>query len=145
VIRRHPGALDSCAMSAYSSEPRRGEGWAGFAAIIFLILGIMNAVDGVAALANDDYFRADELLFGDLSMWGIIFLVIGAAQLLTGLLILRGNMLGALLGITLAAVNAVIALMSVGAYPVWSLVILALDGVVIYALTVYGDAFRTAH
>jgi hypothetical protein len=64
---------------------------------------------------------------------------------LTGLLILRGNMLGALLGITLAAVNAVIALMSVGAYPVWSLVILALDGVVIYALTVYGDAFRTAH
>jgi hypothetical protein len=37
-----------------------------------------------------------------------------------------------------------IALLSVGAYPIWSLIIVALDGVVIYALTVYGDALRPA-
>jgi hypothetical protein len=73
-------------MSAYSSRDGSGEGWAGFAAVMFL---------------------------------------------------------GALLGITLAALNAVIALLSVGAYPIWSLVILALDGVVIYALTAHGDAFAT--
>jgi len=131
-------------MSAYSSRSGSGEGWAGFAAVIFLVLGIFNVVDGIAALTNDDYFHVDELLFGDLSMWGTIFLVVGAAQLLTGFLIFRGSFFGSLLGITLAALNAVLALLSVGAYPIWSLVILALDGVVIYALTVYGDAFRTA-
>jgi hypothetical protein len=130
-------------MSAYSSRDGSGEGWAGFAAVMFLVLGIFNVVDGIASLANDDYFHVDELLFGDLSVWGTIFIVVGVAQLLTGFLIFRGNMLGALLGITLAALNAVIALLSVGAYPIWSLVILALDGVVIYALTAHGDAFAT--
>ena len=32
-----------------------------------------NIFDGIAALANDDYFAADELLFGDLSMWGTVY------------------------------------------------------------------------
>ena len=131
-------------MSAYPSDGDRGANWASFAGCLFVILGVFNLIDGIAALANDDYFRVDELLFGDLSMWGVIFLVVGALQLLTALLIFRGSLAGALLGITLAGVNAMIALLSVGAYPIWSIIILVLDGVVIYALTVYGDALRPA-
>ena len=132
-------------MSAYPSHgDRGGENWAAFAGIVFLVLGIFNIVDGIAALANDDYFHADELLFGDLSMWGTIYLVLGAVQLLTAMLVFRGNLLGAFLGITLAVLNAILALLSLGAYPVWALIILALDGVVIYALTAHGDALRTA-
>jgi hypothetical protein len=133
-------------MSAFQfkGDERRGENWAAFAGCVFVILGAFNVIDGIAALSADNYFHADSLLFGDLSMWGVIFLVIGVVQLLTAWLIFRGSMAGALLGMTLAAINAVIALLSIGAYPVWSVVILALDGVVIYALTVYGDAFRTA-
>jgi hypothetical protein len=132
-------------MSAYPSRGEHGQNWAAFAGCLFLILGAFNLVDGVAALANDDYFKVDELLFGDLSMWGAIFLVVGALQLLTAFLVFRGNLAGALLGITLAGVNALVALLSVGAYPIWSLIIVALDGVVIYALTVYGDALRPTH
>src|SRR4029078_8320285 len=110
-------------MSASPTRSRKGAGWAGFAAVVFLVLGIFNLVDGIAALANDDYFHVDELLFGDLAMWGTIFLVVGAAQLLTALLIFRGSHVGALLASTLAALNVVLALLSVGAYPIWSLVI----------------------
>jgi hypothetical protein len=132
-------------MSAYSSRgDTGGENWAAFAGIMFLVLGMFNIFDGIAALANDDYFHADELLFGDLSMWGAIYLVLGAVQLLTAMLVFRGNLLGAFLGITLAVLNAILALLSLGAYPVWALIILALDGVVIYALTAHGDALRTA-
>jgi hypothetical protein len=132
-------------MSAYPSRGTdSGQNWAAFAAVLFLILGVFNLIDGVAALANDDYFAADELLFGDLAMWGTIFLVIGAVQLLTSFLIWRGSFVGAMLGITLAGLSAVVALLSIGAYPIWSVIILVLDGVVIYALTVYGDALRPA-
>jgi len=131
-------------MSAYPSQGDRGENWAAFAGIVFLVLGIFNIVDGIAALANDDYFHVDELLFGDLSVWGTLYLVLGAVQLLTAMLVFRGNLLGAFLGITLAVLNAILALLSLGAYPVWALIILALDGVVIYALTAHGDALRTA-
>jgi hypothetical protein len=130
-------------MSAYPSRPGQGQNWAAFAGCLFVILGVFNIVDGIVALAKDDYFQADELLLGDLSLWGTIFLVVGAIQLLTAFLIFRGSVAGALLGITLAGLNAVIALLSIGAYPVWSVIILVLDGVVIYALTVYGDALRT--
>jgi len=132
-------------MSAYPSRSGdSGQNWAAFAAVLFVILGVFNLIDGIAALANDDFFAADELLFGDLAMWGTIFLVVGAIQLLTAFLIFRGSVAGALLGITLAGLNAVLALLSIGAYPVWSVIILVVDGVVIYALTVYGDALRPA-
>src|ERR1700755_1825184 len=100
-------------MSAYPSQGERGENWAAFAGIVFLVLGIFNLVDGIAALLNDDYFHADELLFGDLSVWGTIYVVLGAVQLLTALLVFRGNLLGSFLGITLAVLNAVLVLLSV--------------------------------
>jgi hypothetical protein len=129
-------------MSAYPSRDGRGENWASFAGCLFVVLAVFNVIDGIAALAADDHFRADELLFGDLSMWGVIFLVVGALQVLAAFLIFRGSLFGTLLGITLAGVNAIVSLLSVGAYPIWSIIVLVLDGVVIYALTVYGDALR---
>jgi hypothetical protein len=128
-------------MGAYPSS-EHGQNWAAFAGVVFFILGCFNILDGIAALASDDHFRADELLFGDLTLWGVIYLVVGALQLLTCYLIWRGSTAGALLGITLAGLNAVAAMLSIGAYPIWSVIILVLDGVVIYALTVHGDAFR---
>jgi hypothetical protein len=113
-----------------------------FAAVVFLVLGLFNIIDGIAALIQDDYFHVDELLFGDLAMWGVFYLVVGLLQLLTGYLIFRGRAGGTILGIILAGLNAMLALLSIGAYPIWSVIILVLDGVVIYALTVYGDALR---
>jgi hypothetical protein len=144
VIRTHPRVADPDGMSAYPSPDERGRGWAAFAAVLFLVAGVFSIVQGIAFLANDDYFVADELLFGDLSLWGTLYLILGAIQLLTGFLIWRGSVMGTLLGIALAGLSAVNALLSVGAYPIWSLIILALDGVIIYALTVYGTALRTA-
>jgi hypothetical protein len=128
-------------MSAYPSS-QRGQNWAAFVAVMFLVLGCFNLIDGIAALVQDDYFKVDELLFGDLSMWGVIWIVLGLLQFLTAYLVYRGSVAGALIGITLAGLNAVGALLSIGAYPLWSIIILAGDGVVLYALTVYGDALR---
>jgi hypothetical protein len=115
-----------------------GGGWLTFAAVMFLLASMLNLIWGAAALANDDYFAADELLFGDLSMWGVFYLVLSAAQLAAGLLIFAGKESGAFIGIVLATLNAVLALVSIGAYPLWSVTLLVLDGLIIYGLTVYG-------
>ena len=115
-------------------------GWAAFAATMILVLGTFNVIWGVAALVEDDYFVADELLFGDLSLWGVIYLIIGGIQILTAAMIFSGSDLAAVVGIMIAGINAIGALLSIGAYPIWSIVILVVDGLVIYALTVYGDA-----
>jgi len=129
-----------------SAEPSssRGQDWATFVVVLFFILGCFSLIDGLAALMADDYFRVDELLFGDLALWGVIYLVVGALQLCAAWLIHRGSEAGALLGMTLAAISAVVAMLSIGAYPIWSVIILGLDGLVIYVLTVYGTGRSTA-
>jgi hypothetical protein len=112
-------------------------GWVTFAAVLLLIASMFNALYGISALVNDDYFAADELLFGDLSMWGGIFLAIAVLQAATGLLLLSGSRMGAYLGILLVMINALGAMLSIGAYPVWSVIVLVVDAMVIYGLTVY--------
>ena len=115
-----------------------GAGWLTFAAVLFLVAATFDAVYGIAALVNDDYFAVDELLFGDLSLWGVVYLGFAALQALTGFLIIRRSSAGAVIGISLTVLHALIVVMSIGAYPVWSVILLVIDGMVIYGLTVYG-------
>lgn len=127
-----------------SRDASRAQGWAAFAAIMVLIVGVFNVIYGLAGIIDDDYFEAGELLFGDQSLWGWIHLVLGVLQVITAALIFAGNELGAVLGIMFAGFSAIAALLAIGAYPVWSVIILVVDGLIIYALTVYGDAFKAS-
>ena len=130
-------------MSAYPSSPERTRNWTTFAAVMFLVVGLFNVIDGIAAISKDRHFRADELIVGNLKLWGIVFLIVGAAQLLTTFLIYRRSGAAQVLGVFLAVTSMVATLFFVGAYPVWSIIILVIDGVVIYALTVYGESLGT--
>jgi hypothetical protein len=121
-----------------SNVPPRGSGWLSFAAVMIGLVGVFNIIWGLVALIQDDYFVADELLFADLSLWGVIYLIIGGIQLLTAGLIASRNPAGAVIGIFMASVSAIGALLSVGAYPLWSIIIMVIDGLVIYGLAVYG-------
>ena len=122
-------------------EPRQdteGRGWLTFAGVMFLIAATFNTVYGISALANDDYFAVDELLFGDLSLWGALYLAVAAAQAITAVLVFARSSFGAFLGILIAMLSATLALVSIGAYPLWSITIMFVDGLIIYGLTVYG-------
>ena len=118
-----------------------GEGWAVFAGVLFVLAGIFHVMWGFAALANDDNFVSDELLFGDLSLWGVFYLVLGALQLGAAWLIAQSRASGRLLGLALAGLSAINAMASLGAYPLWSATILIVDLLVIYGLAVHGDAY----
>lgn len=121
---------------------RKGTGWAGFAGMMILVVGTFNLIWGFVALVQDDYFASDQLLMWSLNSWGAIHIVIGCLQLLTAMLIFSGSGAGAVLGILFSFFSAIGALLAIGAYPIWSIVILVIDGLVIYALTVYGDALK---
>ena len=124
------------------SAPRArssGEGWAVFAGVLFLLAGICHVMWGIAALANDDSFAVDELLFGDLSLWGILYLLIGGAQLAAAWLIATGSAWGRMLGIGLAALSATNAMLTLSARPFWGALILVLDVLVIYGLALHVD------
>jgi hypothetical protein len=118
-----------------------GHGWATFAGVMFLTVAGVNALYGITALVNDDYFAANELLFGDLAAWGVFSLFFAFAQLSTGILVLRRRAFGAVLGIMLAALNGMVALASIGVYPLWTVIVLVIDGLIIYALSVHGGSW----
>ena len=123
-------------------EPPRvpGAGWVAFAATLFLVLGIFNIIDGIVALSKDSHFAGDELFFGDLKLWGVILMIVGAVQLLASFQLYRGQ--GQLIGIFLLLVNLVAQLFFLPAYPIWSILVMVIDGMAIYGLTVYGENFE---
>jgi hypothetical protein len=113
-----------------------------FAATLFLILGIFNVIDGIVAISKDGHFAADELFIGDLTLWGVILMAIGALQLLASFQLYNGR--GQLLGIFLLVLSLISQLFFLPAYPFWSVIILVIDGMAIYGLTVYGEHFDSA-
>jgi hypothetical protein len=128
-------------MAASSIPGPARTGLITFGGVMLLIAAAFNLLDGIVALVNDDYYVVDELLFGDLTGWGLWWLAIGAAQLFAGWLVLARRGFGALLGIFPAGANALTHLMFLGAYPAWSIAIMVVDGVIIYALCTRFDEF----
>jgi hypothetical protein len=141
------GAIDVAGQEVFMEASRtgvRGERWVTFAAVLFLVVGTFNVIDGIALIVDDNYFRADELLFGDLTLWGWLAIIMGAGQILVGFGIFSGSVLAQVVGVFWAGFNAILHLMAIGAYPAWSIIIMAIDGLVIYALIMYGRAFNEA-
>jgi hypothetical protein len=120
----------------------QGEGWVTFIGVLFGLLGAFNAIDGIVALAGDDNFRDENLFFGNLTFWGITLLAIGALQLFTAILILRRNANGQGLGIILCCFNLVWQLFFVAVFPIWSLLIIAADVLIIYGLCIHDKQFK---
>ncbi len=122
-----------------AGQNRARSGWLTFAGVMFIFAGALNLLWGIAAFANDDYFRVDELLFGDLSVWGGVYLAFGVVQIGLGALILREKGFGIVVGSLLALLHAVVVMASIGAYPLWSTVLLVVDALILYGLVVHGS------
>ena len=120
--------------------PSAWVGWVVFAGTMAVIVGIFTAIQGLVALFDDQYFvvAKGELLLLDFTAWGWIHLLVGLILVLVGFGIIRGAPWGLVAGVVLAGVNAILQLGFLAAYPVWSILIIALDVVVIYALIVHG-------
>lgn len=127
-------------------EPTGWVGWIWFAAVMMMIGGALQAIHGLVAVVNDDWVvwgnRAN--LYLDLSEWGWIHLIVGIIVFLSGLGVLSGNVLARFVGVVLAAVSLVANFLYLPAYPLWAIVVIAIDVLVIYALTVHGGETRSA-
>jgi hypothetical protein len=128
-----------------STYPVKGSGWVLFAGIMIMIAGVLNVIWGIAAIDNSRFFVADtRFILSGLNTWGWIILIIGALQIAAALSIWSGGTFGRWFGITVAACNAIGALLALPAYPSWSLAIFAVDVLVIYGLATYGGDPRIA-
>jgi hypothetical protein len=110
------------------------------AVILMLLAGMFQVLVGLVAIfENEIYVQTRNYLFKfDVTTWGWIHLVVGIVVGLAGLGLLRGRTWARVAGISLAVLSAIANFLWLPYYPVWALLIIAVDVFVIWALAVHG-------
>jgi hypothetical protein len=116
----------------------RGFGWMVFAGIILSISGILNVIWGIAAISNSKFFvQGTHYVISDLKTWGWVTLIVGVLQFGAAMSLFGGRTYGRIFAIVAASFSAIAALLSIPAYPFWSLAVFAISFMVIYGCSVY--------
>jgi hypothetical protein len=110
--------------------------WYDFAALLLFLVGLFNAIDGVAAISGSRYVADGRVLFSDLRTWGIFFLCWGILQMVAAFAVYRGARWAVVLAIVTAFVNAITQLAASRTYPVWSITLVVFDVLIMYGLIV---------
>jgi hypothetical protein len=111
-------------------------GGAAFAGVMLATLGAFQALQGIAAIADDEvYVRGIKYAYQfDLTTWGWIHLILGIIAIATGIGILAQQTWANAVGIVIAFLSALSSFAFMPYYPFWSITILAFDIFVIWAL-----------
>jgi hypothetical protein len=129
-------------MAQYDShrEPELS-GWAlggvTFAAVLMILVGVFQAIAGLAAIIDDDFFvvTRNYTFEIDTTSWGWIHLILGVLVGLTGFALLAGRAWAAVVTVVMASVSAISNFFFIPYYPFWSLLMIALACWVIWAVT----------
>jgi hypothetical protein len=133
--------------SQYPSAGRADQttsGWAVgfvlFAAIMMIMVGIFQALQGLVAIFENEFYVATRnyLFEFDATAWGWIHLLIGLIVAFAGWGLLSGRTWARVVAITLAVLSAISNFLFIPYYPFWSLLIIAMDVFVIWALVAHG-------
>jgi hypothetical protein len=116
-------------------------GWVLFIAIILLSAGLINVTQGLIALFDSDSFaaaRSDLIIDVNFAAWGWALLILGTALVVAGAGIALGYGWARAVGVVAAAINAMVNVGFIGAYPAWAVLAVSFDVLAIYALVVHG-------
>jgi hypothetical protein len=137
--------------SQYQSAGRAGKatsGWAVgfilFAAIMMIMVGVFQALQGIIAIFENEFYVATRnyTFQFDATTWGWIHLLLGLLVAFAGWGLLSGKTWARLVAITLAALSATANFLFIPYYPFWSLLLVTLNILVIWAITAHGGELR---
>ncbi len=131
---------------AVAAGPRTGtpaaeSGWLMFASVVLVLGGIINAAYGAVAILNDQWIVWSNrgAVFFDLTTWGWILFAAGALAFIAGLGLMVGSPGARALGVFMASLSLVANFFFIPAFPLWAISVMALDVIVIWAITAHGD------
>lgn len=116
-------------------------GWAMFAGIMLIISGVFDVIQGIVALANDEFFviGVDYVFKFDVTSWGWIHIIGGIVLVASGAGIFSGNVMARTVGVIVAGLSIVWNFAWLPYYPIWSIITIAIGVTVIWALTAHGQ------
>lgn len=130
--------MSDSAPSYDDKTPRGAESAAVIGGILLLMVGTFQFLQGVAAVLKDSLFVVTEkyVFQLDITSWGWIHLIIGAIGIAVSIGILMGKTWARLGGIAIASFSALSNFLFLPYYPLWAIVLIALNVLVIWALSV---------
>ena len=125
-----------------SEAPRTGwYGYIAFAGIMMVVLGLFHAVMGVVGLFEEDYYAVGDsglMVSVDYSAWGWVHLIYGVIVAAAGFALTRGETWARIVAVVAAVLSMLLNLAFMSAYPIWSVIMITICVLVIYAVTVHG-------
>jgi hypothetical protein len=147
--RREPVYEAGEGVEGYSQEQydRQTKGlWADlvstFGGVLLLISGAFEILQGLAAITNQDLYSAgsDYLYKFDMTVWGWVHVVIGVLSAIVAVGVLARRSWGQITGVVIAGLSMIANFAFIPRYPLWSLIVIAVDALVVWALlTQLGD------
>jgi hypothetical protein len=111
-----------------------------FAAVVLVVAGCFNLIQGIAAAAGSQVFpNHPHFVFANLTTWGWVTAILGALQLVAAVGVLAANQLFRWFAVFVIGLNAIDQMFFIPAYPFLSLTVIALDVVALYGLCAYGS------
>jgi hypothetical protein len=120
-----------------------------FVGILLFAAGVLNVIQGLVALFKPDYYlvaTSELVITVNYTAWGWVLLILGVALVAAGFGVALGYGWARAVGVVVAAINALVNLAFVGAYPFWTVLAVSFDVLVIYTLVAHGGegkALRT--
>ena len=115
-------------------------GFVFYAGIMLIITGIFGAIQGLAAIVEDAFYvvSPNYVFAFDVTAWGWVHLLVGLLAVAAGAFLFSGQLWARIVGIAAAALSAIANFAFIPYSPVWSVLIIALDVAVIWALACHG-------
>lgn len=122
----------------HSAKYAWAEGLTAFAAVMLALAGLLGIFRGIMAIAEDDIFvtTPNYVFKYDLTGWGWVHLGLGIAAVLVSFGLFRVATWARIAGVAIAGLVIIANFLSLPYYPVWSVIVIAMSGFVIWALCV---------
>jgi hypothetical protein len=140
-----PGVDTSSVAYGTDPDPTGWTGWVVFASFMMFLVGSVQAVQGTVAIFDPGYYRVTEsglVLEIDYTAWGWTHLLIGVLLFASAAGVLAGNIAARTVAVILAGISAIANLLFLEAYPFWSIIVITVDVLVIYALIAHGRELK---
>jgi len=121
-------------------------GWVAFAAVMMVMVGIFSIISGLGALLRDHSFftSGGRLFILNYTTWGWIHIIIGVLLIVVAVGLYKGSMVARIAAVVVVGLNLIAQFTWIDSAPWWSLTMIAIDVLVIYALVVHGRELADA-
>jgi hypothetical protein len=119
-------------------------GWISFAAFVMMLSGTLDVISGFLAVINRNWtmWNNDGIPYGSVYWWGWWSMFVGAVVIAIGAALLRGSMFARTVAVFIAAGSLISQFVRLNVAPLWSLTVIVIDILVIWAVMVHGKELK---